>query len=514
MFDATPWLRGYGAFRYFELSAADPCNVQQRVLEGLIRRASSTKFGKEHRFHDIKTVQEFQQAVPLRGYDDFFRQYWEPSFPRLVDCTWSGLIPYFALSSGTTTGKTKFIPCSREMLAANAHCAHDVLVHHVANRPWSCVLGGKCLLLGGSTALREEAPGVYSGDLSGIEACEVPPWEAPWVFPPPELALIADWEKKIDQLARSALDMDLRSISGAPNWLLLFFEKLFSLRPGQERLAGLFPNLELIIHGGIGFAPYRERFRALLEGSHAETREVYAASEGFMATADRGDGEGLRLILDGGVFFEFVPANEINASRPTRHWIGDAKIGVDYALVVSTCSGLWGYILGDTVRLIERDPLRLMITGRTSYLLSIVGEHVIAEEIDDALSEAAAAVGASVADYAVGCFPRKEAEATPRHLYIVEFSNCEREALDTGAFRSRLDDRLVRLNDDYASCRRNDFGLKPPEIIAVRPGTFSRWMKRRGKLGGQNKVPRIISDAGLFEDLQAFATSCDAISLK
>jgi hypothetical protein len=512
MFDATPWMRGYAALRYFELGAADPNSEQRRVLEGLICRAASTKFGKDHGFDAINTVLEFQESVPLRRYEDFFREYWRPVFPQLVDCTWPGLIPYFALSSGTTTGKTKFVPCSREMLFANSHGAHDVLVHHVANRPWSRVLGGKCLLLGGSTALIEEAPGVYSGDLSGIETCEVPSWEAPWVFPPRELALIPDWEEKIDQLARSALNEDIRSVSGAPNWLLLFFEKLFSLRPGQERLARLFPDLELIIHGGINFTPYRKRFRAMLEGSRAETREVYVASEGFMATADRGDGEGLRLILDGGVFFEFVPLSEIKDPRPVRHWIGNVETGVEYALVVSTCSGLWAYILGDTVRLINRDPARLMITGRTSYVLSAVGEHVIAEEIEDAISAASAAVGASVTDYSVGCFPQEGAEPTPQHLYIVEFTGRVLDDRGADEFCRRLDDRLVSLNDDYASHRAKDFGLKPPEIIVVQPGTFSRWMKKRGKLGGQNKVPRIINDADLFADLRAFASSGSAIS--
>ena len=506
MFDATPLMRGHAALRYFELGAAEPPGVQRYVLEKIIERAASTKFGKDHRLAGLDTVHTFQENVPLRRYEDFFHEYWQPVFPRLVDCTWPGLIPYFALSSGTTTGKTKFIPCSKDTLFANWRGAHDVLVHHVLNCPRSRVGGGKCLVLGGSTALKEESAGVYSGDLSGIEACEVPWWEQPWVFPSRDLALIPDWEEKIDRLARASLDQDIRSISGAPNWLLLFFEKLFTLRPACQRLAHIFPNLELIIHGGINFAPYRERFRALLEGSHAETRETYVASEGFIATADRGNGEGLRLILDGGVFFEFVPIGEIGARRPTRHWIGNVETGIEYALVVSTNSGLWSYILGDTVRFVDLAPPRILISGRTTYVLSAVGEHLIAEEIEEAVRMASSAMDVFVTDYSVGCLPSEATAATPRHLYIIEFAGRTLDAVGAKEFCRRIDERLVSLNDDYASHRTRDFGLKPPDIIAVQPGTFARWMKKRGKLGGQNKVPRIINDADLFADLTAFAS--------
>ena len=511
MFDFTPLMRGHAALRYFELGIASSACMQESVLKGLTHHAASTRFGKDHGFAAIDTVRTFQKNVPLRRYEDFFREYWRPVFPRLVNCTWPGQIPYFALSSGTTTGKTKFIPCSKEMVFANWRGAHEVIVHHVMNRPWSRVLGGKCLFLGGSTALREEIPGVYSGDLSGIEVRELPWWEAPWVFPSRELALIPDWEEKIDRLAHAALEEDIRAISGTPNWLLLFFEKLFSLSPGDERLERLFPDLELIIHGGVSFAPYRERFRTLLEGSHAETREVYSASEGFMATADRGDGEGLRLILDGGVFFEFVPVGEIESRRPTRHWIDNVEVGVEYALVVSTCAGLWAYILGDTVRFVDCRPPRILITGRTSYVLSAVGEHLIAEEIEEAVRAASAAVGTFVTDYSVGCPLPKTTQANPRHLYIVEFAGRALDELGVKAFCHHVDDRLVGLNDDYASHRAKDFGLKPPDIIAVRPGTFARWMKKRGKLGGQNKVPRIINDDDLFADLRAFVSRGDAV---
>jgi hypothetical protein len=507
VFDATPWMREYAAFRSFELATLDACAAQRRVLGGLLSRATATKFGKDHGFRKINTVEEFQRTVPLRCYEDLHRDYWQHDFPKLRDCTWPGLIPYYALSSGTTTGKAKYIPCSRETLFDNARSAHDVLVHHVLNRPVSRVLGGKCLLLGGSTALAEEAPGIYSGDLSGIEACEVPWWEAPWVFPPKELALIADWEEKIERLARAAVQEDIRAISGAPNWLQLFFEKLFDVLPGDERLARIFENLELIIHGGINIGPYRKRFNTLLEASHAETRETYVASEGFMALADVGADEGMRLQLDGGVFFEFVPVADLGSGQRTRHWMGTVETGVEYAIVVSTCSGLWADLLGDTVRFVSLNPPRIVVTGRTTYVLSAVGEHLIAEEIERAICGASSVAGVTVADYSVGSIESPRATEPPNHLYIIELAEPTDNSQWPYQFCRAVDQKLSNLNDDYAAHRAHDFGLKPPEILVVPAGTFSQWMKRRGKLGGQNKVPRIINDPHLFADLRSFASS-------
>ncbi len=507
VFNLTPLLHGYAAFRTVALNLSDAASAQTVLLRRLLRQAAATRFGKDHEFSTISDITTYQARVPLRTYDDFHRHYWQREFPRLVDCTWPGLIPYFALSSGTTTGKSKYIPCSRDALIANRRGLCDVLVHHLANRPESQVLAGKSLVLGGSTALTEEAPGVFSGDLSGIEASEVGWWEAPWVLPPKELALTADWEAKIDRLAHLAITEDIRAISGAPNWLLLFFDKLLSLTPNQHTLVACFPQLELIIHGGIGFGPYRERFRQLMAGGRAETREVYFASEGLMAIADRDDGEGLRLVLDGGVFFEFVPVTEINSTRPTRLWIENVEIGVEYAVVVSTCAGLWSYVLGDTVRFVDLRPPRVLITGRTSYVLSTVGEHLIAEEIEEAIRFTSEACGVSVTDYAVGSLPQNGAGGTAQHLFVVEITTAPPRAGLPIEMGRNIDKRLMRLNRDYSEHRAHDYGLKPPQVWIVRPGAFAQWMKKRGKLGGQHKVPRIISDAQLFADLKSHASS-------
>jgi hypothetical protein len=502
--DTTPLLKAYAELRSYLLQIRDPVETQRSVLRTLLRRAATTRFGRDHDFSGIADVADFQRRVPLRHYEDFWRDYWQPDFPRLTDCTWPGLIPYFARTSGTTAGVSKYIPCSEDMIVANLRAGEDVFVHPVLNRPQSDVMAGKCLLLGGSTDLTEEAPGIFSGDLSGIEAQELPTWKRPWFFPPLELALIADWEEKIDRIARACLDEDIRVISSAPNWLLLFFDKLTQLSPRAGGLAAIFPRLELVIHGGIDFAPYRDRFRRLLAGTPAETREVYFASESSIAVADRGDGEGLRLICDNGTFFEFVPVGELERAVPTRHWLASIETGVEYAVVMSTCAGAWAYILGDTVRFIDRDPPRLLITGRTSYLLSAFGEHVIAEQIEQAVRAGANTIGAAVNDYCAGVvFP--ESEKVGKHLYVVEFADGipDRACLDT--FARSLDEALSASNADYREHRAGDFGLQAPQLQAVAPGTFAAWMKRRGRLGGQHKVPRIVNDAKLFASLREFA---------
>jgi hypothetical protein len=503
---SIPPFRLYALYRKTKLAALRPAPTQERELLRLMRRAHDTRFGRDHDFARVRDVADFQERVPLRRYEDFWTEYWREPFPRLVDLTWPGTIPYFAVTSGTTTGATKYIPLSWEMNTALRWAGADLMVQHVIARPESSVFAGKSFMLGGSTDLVEEAPGIYSGDISGIIAGEVPWWAQGTYFPPRDLALIADWEEKIARLAPLSLEQDIRSISGTPSWLLIFFDKLATLRPElPARLASWYPELELLVHGGVNFAPYRARFEALLEGSHAELREVYPASEGFIALADRGYGEGLRLIVDNGLFFEFVPVEELDRAQPTRHWLASVELGINYALVVSSCAGLWSYIIGDTVKFVDRDPPRILITGRISYSLSAFGEHLIDQEIEESVAAAAGGIRAAVSDFSVGAlFPDQEGELGG-HLFVVEFAKAVSEEARVDAFAETLDVNLSKLNDDYRSHRSGDFGLRPPRVMAVPPGTFAAWMKSRGQLGGQHKVPRVINDPDLFRDLRQFA---------
>lgn len=507
MLAAAPFLRAFAQWRLWQLDSLSPPRVQERELLDIVRRAKSTRFGRDHEFAGIRSVAEYQERVPLRRYDDFWEDYWKDAFPRLEDCTWPGTIPYFALTSGTTTGITKHIPCSRDMLSANSRAAQDLLVHHLVNRPTSLIFGGKSFMIGGSTDLREEAPGIYSGDLSGIQANEVPWWGRPYVFPPRELALLADWEDKIDQMAPLSLKEDIRAISGTPSWLLVLFDRLAELHSDDEpRLVNYYPDLELVIHGGIDFKPYARRFAQLLEGSRAELREVYAASEAFVALADRGQGEGLRLLFDNGVFYEFVPTAELNASAPTRHWLGTVEPGIEYAIVLSTCAGAWAYILGDTIRFVDLDPPRIVVTGRTSYVLSAFGEHLIDEEIAEAVAVAADAIGAKVREYCVTAVVPERTGGKGEHRYVVEFIGARPNATALSVFCDELDNRLRTLNADYAVHRKGDYGLGLPVVDVVDTGTFDAWLKSRGQYGGQHKVPRVMNSPELVANLKAFVS--------
>jgi len=484
----------------------NPEEVQQGVLRSLVHRAHGTRFARQHEFGAIRTLGDYRARVPVRTYEDFWDNYWRESFPRLVDCTWRGTIPYFALSSGTTRGATKYIPISREINRANARAVADLLVHHVENRPDSQVLAGRCFMLGGSTGLTRQARGVYSGDLSGIAAAVRPAWTGPRYFPPRHLEGIADWEAKVERFARSSLHQDIRAIGGTPSWLLIYFDRLLEIAgAGDGRIASVYPDLELLIHGGVAWAPYRDRFGALLEGTAAETREVYPASEGFFGVADGGDGAGLRLLLDNEIFYEFVPVSELGAREPDCRWIGDAETGVNYALVISTGAGLWRYLVGDTVTLVSRDPPRVLVTGRTSYTLSAFGEHVIGAELERAVSESAKAIGATVDDFAVGSLFSERSGERGGHLFVVEFSDPNVDAAQVRTFAAGVDSVLMRLNEDYAAHRADGWGLDPPRVAVLPPGGFVAWMKGRGKLGGQNKVPRVINDSELFATLRKLA---------
>ena len=510
MHDATWLLRLYARQRLRRLAHMDPEQAQRRTLSSLIRKARRTQFGRDHGFSPDWSLDDFRSRVPLRDYDAFWEAYWREPFPRLTDCTWPGPVPWFAVSSGTTTGATKYIPVSREMRRSNVRAGAELMVHHVANRPESRLLAGRVFMLGGSTGLVRRAPGVSSGDLSGIAAAEMPGWARLRYFPPRDLEAIADWEEKIDRFAERSLDEEISAIAGTPSWLLIFFERLAGTAGSRSgRVADIWPRLEMLSHGGVAWAPYRDRFAALLEGSGAETREVYPASEGFFAIADRGDGEGLRLLLDTGIFYEFIPLDELDSAEPDCRWIGDAEPGVNYALAVTTCAGLWRYLVGDTVTLVERDPPRVLVTGRTSYMLSAFGEHVIGAEVERAVAEAARAIGATVTDFSAGSLFPEEAGQRGGHLYIVEFGaepgGSGPDAGRQARFAETLDAALCRLNDDYDAHRAGGYGLDAARVSLMPPGGFAAWMKSRGRLGGQNKVPRIVNDRELFAALQAFA---------
>jgi GH3 auxin-responsive promoter. len=512
-FPATELLRAYSVLRGKQLAAQNPAAAQERQLLRLVNKASDTRFGRDHGFAGIRSIADFQARVPLRTYNQHWEDYWKEPFPHLQDCTWPGTLPYFAVSSGTSSGQVKYIPCSADMVRSNRRAALELLVFHMMNRPQSRLFDGKSFLLGGSTDLKELAPGIRAGDISGIAAAEKPRWTRRFYFPPRELTFITDWEEKIERLAPLALQEDIHLISGAPGWLAILFEKLASLRPETlGRIVDVFPNLDMMTHGGVSFAPYRRRFERLLEGSKADLREVYPASEGFVAIADRGPQQGLRMLVDNGLFYEFVPTSELGTAKPTRHWIGNVEPGVDYAIVLTTCAGLWSYVIGDVVRFVDRRPPRILITGRTSYMLSSFGEHLTGDLVEKCVLAASETIGATMGEFAVGTQFAETGGALGRHVYVVEFDPGINETDRVIGFANAVDRELATRNEDYEERRVIATGVKMPVVLSVPPGTFAGWMKSIGKLGGQNKVPRVINDQTQLKSLLDFAERSGAVA--
>ena len=463
--------------------------AQRDQLRKLVRAARSTRFGRDHDFASIRTEADFRARVPLRTYEDLWRDYLADAYPILDSVTWPGRIPFFALTSGTTQGATKYIPVSREMVRSNRRAAQAMVAAHIAARPGSNLFGGKIFFLGGSTALEEPSPGVLQGDLSGIAAAEAESWLRPFQFPPLDLALETDWDRKLTLLAERSVREPITLVGGVPSWLLALFGRVLDLT-GRSTVAEVWPRLELVVHGGVKFDPYRRAFAEVLGDPAVRLQETYPCSEGFIAFGDPATGL-LRPVLDHGIYYEFVPVDELGSDRPTRHGIAEAAVGVNYAIVVSTCAGMWGHIVGDTVRFESLDPPLLTFTGRTKYTLSAFGEHLISEEVEGAIAAAAEGSGASVREWHVGPV---FAGALGHHHLVVEF---DRPPADLPGFRRLLDADLCRRNADYAAHRVEGVGLPLPEVTVARRGGFEAWMRSRGKLGGQHKVPRM-DDTGVL----------------
>jgi hypothetical protein len=487
------------ARRIARLDSLNVAKVQERTLLKLVRRAANTRFGRDHDFSRIRSVAEYQRVVPLRTYEDFWHDYWKAVFPRLQGLTWPDAIPYYALSSGTTTGNTKYIPVSKDMLAANRLAGQTVLSGFLSHYPDARLLSGQMFFLGGSSDLVRQEDGSLAGDLSGIVSREVPRWVRPYRYPPEELALLTDWDEKVRRLADDSASRNITLIGGVPSWLLILFSKLRAVT-GKDRLIDIWPGLRILIHGGVKFDPYRESLRREIGSERVRFIETYPCSEGFIAFEDPRH-DLLRLIPDHGLFFEFAPVGELNQSRPTRHTANQIELGVQYAVVLTTCAGLWSYVLGDTVAFERRDPPLLRFTGRTKYFLSAFGEHLISEEVERAVSEAATRLSADVRDFHVGpVFPTRPGELG-RHRYLLEFG---RSPDDVPRFRAELDAALCRANADYAAHRGGGIGMQAPEIVLLSQGAFASWLRVQGKLGGQHKVPRMDNTGRLTQEIFAW----------
>lgn len=508
---ADKMLARFARKRTLELDQADPGELQRRTLLDLIGRAKDTRFGREHDFASIRTIEDYQARVPVRDYEAFWTNYWQPVYPHLDNVTWPGRIPYYALSSGTTSGSTKYIPISKEMLKSNRQAAFTTLAFHRNMFPDVSLFNGRVFFLGGNTDMPPQADGSRPGDLSAIAAIEVSSFLRPYTFPPKELSSIPNWDDKVQALAEHSANLPVTVFSGVPAWQLVLFDRLKKLT-GKSTIAEIWPTLRLVIHGGTKFDPYREVFRKEIGSDAVRFLEVYPCSEGFVATEDpRYDL--LRIVPDHGIFFEFVPMDEfdgehgkLKSDRPVRHTLANVETGVQYAVLVTSCAGLWSYLIGDTIAFEKRNPPLIRFTGRTKYFLSAFGEHLISEEIEKAIQEAAVATGAEVQDHHVGPVFPTEPQKPGHHRYLVEFRVPPN---DRDRFGKQIDEVLCRLNEDYRAHRAGDLSMLTPEIVTVKVGGFNAWMLAHGKRPPQHKLPRMDNSGKLTESMHEWLRSND-----
>ncbi len=497
-----PVIRTLAARRAGRLARAlaDPAAAQAAVLARLVRRAADTDFGVRHDFAGIRSAADFQARVPLRTYLDY-RAWIDRALAGEPDVLWPGRTDRFATTSGTTAGE-KCIPVTPAMLASQRSAAWDALAHYVHWTGDAGLFDGGLLFLSGSSALAPIAgdPTRRVGDLSGIMHDAVPWFLKGRGYPGRRVAAIADWEVRLEALAAEVLAADIRLLGGLPSWTLLLFERLRALAGGRT-IGEIWPRFRVCLHGGVHMTPFRERLAEAI-GRPFRTLELYPASEGFLAIQTDPAG-GLDLIPDGGLFFEFVPVETLGQAQAPRRTLADVEVGPVYAVVLSTCAGLFGYVLGDTVRFLSTRPPRLAITGRTRHFVNAFGEHVIVEEVEQAMAAALAATGARVVEYTVAPRFPEAGRARGAHEWLVEF---EAAPADPAAFVETLDARLAALNTDYRTTRRGNVGLWRPELTPLPRGTFHGWLREAGKLGGQHKVPRVTNDRALADALRARAT--------
>ena len=487
--------------RALEHVSREAIQVQEATLRAHVRTARNTEFGLAHGFASIRGVADYQTRVPLRDYLAL-RASWDAALAGASHVTWPGRPLLWVRTAGTTAGD-KTIPVTPEAYHAHRRGGWDALLMAAERVGGRALLGGSLLMLGGSTSLQPAPAGALVGDLSGVMARRLPPGLRSRYSPGPEIARIPDWETRLAAVAALVEGQDLRLVAGMPSWMLVMLEHVARRSAASGRrdgLAGLWPALGVFVHGGVSFAPYRGMFEAQL-GRRLEYVEVYSASEAFVAVQTERSG-GLTLMLDYGVFYEFVPVEDLGLSRPRRHTVADVELDRPYAVVLTTPAGLWSYVLGDTVRFTARDPLRLVITGRTRHFVNAFGENVIVEEVEQALLAACRATGADVAEFTVAPrFPERD-EARGGHDWLVEF---RAGPVDREAFVGALDAALQRLNSDYCTKRAGDLGMQAPRLLALPPGAFHRWMQAAGKLGDQHKIPRVTNSRILADALLSSA---------
>ena len=470
--------------------------MQAEVLKSLLDRASDTEYGRDHIFNMTRSYEEFAHNVPVNTYEEL-----KGDIDRMrhgeKDILWPGVVKWYAKSSGTTNDKSKFIPVS-DVGLENIHYqgGNDAVAMYLQNNPKSRLFDGKSLILGGSHSSNYNVDGSLVGDLSAILIENINPIVNLVRVPDKRTALISDFEVKRDKIAEICLHKNVTNISGVPSWMMSVLQRVMELS-GNQHLEEVWPNLEVFFHGGIAFTPYRKAYEQLITSPNMHYMETYNASEGFFGLQNDPQDKSMLLMLDYDVFYEFIPMDEFGKENPTVVPLEGVKVGVNYAMIISTSCGLWRYLIGDTVRFTSRNPYKFVITGRTKHFINAFGEELIIDNAEKGLQYACKKHGAQVREYTAAPVFRDE-NTIPHHQWVIEFS-CPPD--DVEAFADTLDARLQQLNSDYEAKRYKDINMVRLKIVVAQDGLFERWMRKRGKLGGQNKVPRLSNSREHIDEL-------------
>ena len=484
----------------------NPSTASRRIFFELLNKGVSTDWGKKYGYREIINQQDFSKAyrlfkkqVPLSTYDDF-----HPWIEKVVNgktnVLWPGETKWFAKSSGTTSDKSKFIPVTAESLeTCHYQAGKDLVALYLENHPKSNICVGKTLSVGGTYRSDDQNNNALCGDLSAILMDNLPFLARRLRVPDISVALLDEWEEKIERISRETIKENVVALAGVPSWTLIILRRVLEIT-GKKNILEVWPNLELFMHGGVSFAPYREQFKELIPSDKMNYWEVYNASEGFFAMNDCSDSDDLLLLLNYGVFYEFVPLEELNKENPDVLSIEEIEVGKNYALVISTNGGLWRYLVGDTVEITSVQPVRIKISGRTKHFINVFGEELMVSNADQAIREACENCDASVCEYTAAPIFISDSQKGG-HEWLIEFS---RPPKDLVQFTKCLDDALKNTNSDYEAKRYQDLILDLPKVHAVRKNLFYDWLKQKGKLGGQNKVPRLFNQRNYVEELLKF----------
>lgn len=497
----SPALKGYMKLRNSAIDnfMLNPIDTQKQVFNHILGSAQFTEYGKKYGFEHINSIAEFKKNVPINDYDSL-KPYIERILQGEQNLLWPSPINWFAKSSGTTSDKSKFIPISKESLDDNHFKAgKDVFALYFRQYPQSNFMSGKCLVIGGSHQINQLNEDSFYGDLSAVMLQNLPLYGQLVRTPELSIALMSEWEEKIEKIARTTIQENVTYIAGVPTWTIVLIKRILELS-GAKNISEVWPNLEVYVHGGVSFKPYRAQFEQYIPSPQMRYVETYNASEGFFAAQDDVTRDDMLLFLNHGIYYEFMPIEEYGKEHPETLSLKDVELNKNYALVLNTNGGLWRYLVGDTIQFTSLNPFRIKVSGRLKHFINAFGEEVIVDNSDHAIAEACKKTGAVVNDYSAAPV-YMTGQDNGAHEWIIEFDHLP---CPLDVFVKHMDDALKAVNSDYEAKRHKDIALRMPIVHIMPAGGFNRWLKDKGKLGGQHKVPRLSNERKYLEEMMPY----------